>query len=359
MQNLAGIVYASENDSADVPVGTVAEEASDYEEINYSLNYLGYDSEDTIYCTDYIEASDASGMDTKVAVLYTDTEMIGEYVKTYSEETDETRTCFFVENNEEVLEALTGGEDGSIDVLVDGDSIELTVDYDEGEQAEIGAEEFELREYQVQVNTPTLPKYYPTYVSDIEMMLRITPGAEGNLVKVQNVPNESLSNGIGLCWAACGASIVNYFMGTNYTAKTMFDKVESVISGTPVGTILDMKAMFDVCLLKYSGKAGKLTYGNVSAQHKKGSPIMCCLYGEDRAENNAEKNHVVVLCGSFKISTSYGYIYMDPNEYSRLVINYMDYSQITSSSSDLYYYGGGSIFYLRCNYSFYNFSKGV
>lgn len=52
MQNLAGIVYASENDSADVPVGTVAEEASDYEEINYSLNYLGYDSEDTIYCTD-------------------------------------------------------------------------------------------------------------------------------------------------------------------------------------------------------------------------------------------------------------------------------------------------------------------
>lgn len=52
MQNLAGIVYASGNDSADVPVGTVAEEASDYEEINYSLNYLGYDSEDTIYCTD-------------------------------------------------------------------------------------------------------------------------------------------------------------------------------------------------------------------------------------------------------------------------------------------------------------------
>ncbi len=68
---------------------------------------------------------------------------------------------------------------------------------------------------------------------------------------------------------------------------------------------------------------------------------------------------MVVLCGSFKISTSYGYIYMDPNEYSRLVINYMDYTQITSSSNDLYYYGGGSIFYLRCNYSFYNFSKGV
>lgn len=115
--------------------------------------------------------------------------------------------------------------------------------------------------------------------------------------------------------------------------------------------------MFDICLLKYSGKAGKLTYSNVFAQHKKGSPIMCCLYGEDRMADNAEKNHVVVLCGSFNISTSYGYVYMDPNEYSRLVINYMDYSQITSSSNDLYYYGGGSIFYLRCNYSFYNFSK--
>ncbi|MCM1307906.1 MAG: hypothetical protein NC223_04840 [Butyrivibrio sp.] len=361
MQSFTGIVYASETEAENVPEDTFFEEASDYEEINYSLNYLGYDSEDTIYCTDYIkaEASAESGMDTRVAVVYTDTEMIGEYVKTYCEAADETRTCFLVENNEEVFEVLTGNESGSIEVSTDGESVELSVDYDCAEQEELEAEEFELREYQVEINTPKLPKYYPTYVSEIEMIIKNTPGAEGYLVKVKNVPNESLSNGIGLCWAACGASIVNYFMGTNYTAKTMYDRVESVISGTPAGTILNMKAMFDVCLLKYSGKAGKLTYSNVSAQHKKGSPVMCCLYGEDRQKNNAEENHVVVLCGSFKISTSYGYVYMDPNEYSRLIINYMDYSQITSSSNDLYYYGGGSIFYLRCNYSFYNFSKGV
>lgn len=357
--NSTRLSYAEDTVSEEAWEEGFNKEGADYEEINYSLNYLGYDSEDRIYCTDYIETSDDTGITTQVAVLYTENEMIGEYVKAFDEETSETRTCFLVENNEEVFEALTGGENADIGVKVDGDTIELTVDYDDAVQEDIGAEEFEVREYQVQVNTPTLPKHYPTYVYDIEMMLRITPGAEGNLVKVKNVPNESLSNGIGLCWAACGASIVNYFMGTNYTAKTMFDKVESVISGTPAGTILNMKTMFDVCLLKYSGKVGKLTYSNVSAQHKKGSPIMCCLYGEDRLENNAEKNHVVVLCGSFKISDSYGYIYMDPNEYSRLIINYMDYSQITSSSNDLYYYGGGSIFYLRCNYSFYNFSKGV
>ena len=130
-QYFTGIVYASETDSANVSDNASPEETSDYEEINYSLNYLGYDSEDTIYCTYYIEASGASGMDTKVAVLYTDTEMIGEYVKTYSEETDETRTCFLVENNEDVFEALTGGDSGSIEISVDGESIELTVDYDE------------------------------------------------------------------------------------------------------------------------------------------------------------------------------------------------------------------------------------
>ena len=358
MQNLAGIVYASENDSADAATGTVAEESSDYEEINYSLNYLGYDSEDTVYCTDYIEAFDVSGMDTKVAVLYTDTEMIGEYVKTYSEETGETKTCFLVENNEEVLEALTGGENGSIDVSVDGESIELTVDYDEGEQEEIGAEEFELREYQVDITTPINDAYYPTTASDVEMMLRITSGAEGYLVKVKNVENDKVYTGDYICWAACGASIVNFFTGMYYTARNIFDKVDGVVSGAAKGTIANMKAMFDICNIKYSSRVGKLTYNNVSAQHKKGSPVMCCMWGIIE-KTREEFRHVVVLCGSFKISNSYGYVYMDPNVHTKLVINYMNYSQITSASDELYYYGGYGVFFYNCEHTFYNFSKGV
>ena len=357
-QYFTGIVYASETDSANVSDNASPEETSDYEEINYSLNYLGYDSEDTIYCTDYIEASGASGMDTKVAVLYTDTEMIGEYVKTYSEETDETRTCFLVENNEDVFEALTGGESGSIEISVDGESIELTVDYDETEQEDIEAEEFELREYQVDITTQFNHKYYPTTASDVEMMLKITSGADGAIVKVKNVENYTLSNGAALCWAACGASIVNFIMGTNYSAESMFNKVNAAISGTPTGTVANMKAMLDICLLKYSSKAGKLTYNSVSAQHKKGSPIMCCMLGMDEKKRE-EYRHVVVLCGSFHISDSYGYVYMDPNVHNKLVINYMNYSQIMSTSDELYYYGGYDVFFYNCEHIFYNFSKGV
>lgn len=357
VQSLSGIIYASEADLADGSVGA-AEGTSDYEEINYSLNYLGYDSEDTIYCTDYIEVSGAPGMDTNVAVLYTNSEMIGEYVKTYNEETDETRTCFLVENNEEVFEALTGSENANIEVKVDGESIELTVDYDRIEQEDIAAEQFELREYQVDITTPINHKYYPTTSYDVEMMLKITSGAEGNLVKVGNVENDKLSNGVGLCWAACGASIVNFIMGTNYSAKSMFDKVNAAISGTPTGTVRNMKAMLDLCLLKYYQKSGKLTYNLVSDQHKKGSPIMCCIWGEN-TETGAEGGHVVVLCGSFHISDSYGYVYMDPNVHNKLVINYMNYAQITSTSDDLYYFGGYDMFFNKCDYSFYNFSKGV
>ena len=358
INNLNGIIYASEADSANVSDNASPEETSDYEEINYSLNYLGYDSEDTIYCTDYIEASGASGMDTKVAVLYTDTEMIGEYVKTYSEETDETRTCFLVENNEEVFEALAGGESGMIEVSVDGESIELTVDYDETEQEDIETEEFELREYQVDITTANNKVYYPTTAYDVEMMLKITSGAEGYMVKVKNVDNAKLSNGAGLCWAACGASIVNFIMGTNYSAESMFNKVNAAISGTPTGTVRNMKAMLDVCLLKYYQKSGKLTYSLVLDQHKKGSPVMCCIWGEN-TETGLEGGHVVVLCGSFHISTSYGYVYMDPNVHNKLVINYMDYSQITSASDDLYYFGGYEMFFNKCDYTFFNFGKGV
>ena len=353
-QYFTGIVYASETNFADTPV----EETSDQEEINYSRNYLGYDSEDTIYCTDYIEATGVSGMDTKVAVLYTDTEMIGEYVKTYSEETDETRTCFLVENHEEVFQALTGGESGSIEVSVDGESIELTVDYDETEQEDIEAEEFELREYQVDITTANNKVYYPTSVSDVEMMLKITPGAEGYLVKVKNVENDKVYTGEFICWAACGASIVNFFTGMYYTARNMFDKVDAVVSGAAKGTVANMKAMFDICNIKYSSKAGKLTYNSVSAQHKKGSPVMCCIWGITE-KTGEEFRHVVVLCGSFKISNSYGYVYMDPNVHTKLVINYMNYSQITSTSNDLYYYGGYDVFFYNCEHTFYNFSKGV
>lgn len=360
--SMINITYASENYQETVentvPKSPV-EEKFDYEKINYSLNYLGYDCNDEIYCTDFIEECSEDGFNTKVSVLYTENEMIGEYVKSCDEETMELRSCFLVENNEAVFEALTGGNGGCVEVSVEDGTVELTVNEEENsEQEQLGSEIFETTEYQVQINTPTLPKHYLMTYSDAEMMIRLNAGSEGALLNVKNVENDNV-NGKGICWAASGASIVNYFNGTNYTARTMYDRVNGAISGTPTGTAANIKTLFDISALKYSYKVGKLTYANVSAQHKKGSPIMCCIQGEDRLDNNAKKNHAVVLCGSFKISTSYGYIFMDPNVDTKLVINYMDYSQITNSSNDLYYYGGGSIFYLKCEQSFYNFSKGV
>lgn len=78
VQYSTGFAYADAvppEETAEISDG----EAGEYEEINYSLNYLGYDSEDTIYRTDYIEVSDRAGVNAKVAILYTETEMIGEY----------------------------------------------------------------------------------------------------------------------------------------------------------------------------------------------------------------------------------------------------------------------------------------
>ena len=51
---------------------------------------------------------------------------------------------------------------------------------------------------------------------------------------VNIVSNDSVS-GVGICWASCVASKVNYQKRKNLYAIDVYNKVDSIYSGTPVG----------------------------------------------------------------------------------------------------------------------------
>ena len=72
-----------------------------------------------------------------------------------------------------------------------------------------------------------------TVVSDVEcsqaVLRRRAYGEDSGTVSVKFV-NQIQDN---LCWAACIASVVNYFKGTNYTAFTLADYLEKPYKEAP------------------------------------------------------------------------------------------------------------------------------
>ena len=55
-------------------------------------------------------------------------------------------------------------------------------------------------------------------------------------LQVARVANANV-NGHGLCWAACVAAVSNYRMNTSYTALNIYNALDAIYSGTPVGII--------------------------------------------------------------------------------------------------------------------------
>ncbi len=84
---------------------------------------------------------------------------------------------------------------------------------------------------------------------------------------------------------------------------------------------------------------------------------MCNMQGISCEDYDVDVYHVIVLCGAFRISQSYGYIYMDPNIESGYVLNYLDLSVIGNNADSRLYYYSGNNFYYKCNGMFYNFCK--
>lgn len=329
----------------------------EYKQINEALNYLGYDSDDNVYCTEFLSLKDDKNEEINICFIYGEESSIGEYIVD-----DENHSCFIFDSDEDLYDILTSND--KIAVQCYGDNISIYTDSDDyviaGEKDSNNKYDYKslhkIEKFNFDVSEENIDENVTIVSPNSQEKELITSGTAiyitnssyvGYFTEVGFVSNTTSPTGEGLCWAASGASIINYIKKTNYTAMSLYENVRQNCGGYPIGTVAYEKAMFDINNVSYTYKAGKLTYSNVVSTLKKGSPIMSCFSVLGSA-------HAVVLCGVFNISDSYGYIYMDPNVSGKYVLNYVDYGLATSSSNKFYYYNGQK-FYDEWTKSFYNF----
>lgn len=308
----------------------------DNELINQSLNYLGYDSAGRVYRTAFMEVE---GQDNVVSLLYDDEQLIGEYVKLETE--DGTYESFIIDNCDTLYELFTEEKP-----MVNGTIVNLPA-----------SEAIEIQDVEI-VETASTAAIQP---GDYELIdhapanYLVGTASQGEIVLISNVSNDvSPDTGLGICWAAGGASVINYYKGSGISALYVYNYVKSKLGATPYGTIADIKNMFGFFNIGYLSRSGKLSYSELLACLSKGSPVYSMISRYDAGGNRF--GHVVVLCGAFRISTSYGYIFMDPNVNSKYVLNYMDYSVI-SNTSTTFSYNNGTRLYTKWENTIYNFAN--
>lgn len=298
--------------------------------INNSLNYLGYDSADRVYRTDFIEVKEQDSM---VSLIYDDEQLIGEYIKL--ETADDTYESFIIENCDALYELLTEEKP-----MVDNEIVNLP------SSEAITIEDIEIEEA---ASTTDVEASYKG-ISQAAASYLVNTASEGGIVLVENVSNiTSPDNNKKLCWAACGASVVRYYRDINIDTLGVYNAVKHITGTVPVGTASTIQKMFDIFLIGYQYRSGKVAYSGVINILSDGSPIFCGI----RA--GAFTGHAVLLCGAFKMYDTYGYVYMDPDIDGKYVLNYMDYDIINTTSTSYKYYAGGVNVFTKCEFVLYHF----
>ncbi len=156
----------------------------------------------------------------------------------------------------------------------------------------------------------------------------------------------------GLCWAACGASVSNYYRGTSYDAEDVLELTQIATGVEELeGTPATVKAMFGKLGIYYTYLERRLTYSQALKSLDNGNLIMYGIRGP------WSEGHAVILCGVFRINTSYGFIYMDSIVRGGYVLNYNDQTVATTTSGDFYYYAGYQGIYTEVFCSFSNLQK--
>ena len=299
----------------------------DYEKINYALNYIGYDENDTVYYTDFHETRNEEDNIKYISFIYDDEKAIGQYVK---EENDgELDTCFIVNKESEVMNSLVQYYKGS-EFEITNEDVVMEVAATDGAKNN---------------GWSTMGKGSAEYVTNF--------ADTGKFLATQLVENKNRTvDGIkyGLCWAACGASISNYYRGTSYDTWGVYNLVSKTVGLSNLyGTPATIRCMFSTLGLKMSELDRRLTYTQALNALNNNSLIM---YGVEGLYGK----HGVVLCGVFRVDSYYGFIYMDPNVSTGYVLNYNDKNVATSTSGDFYYYNG-QLKYTSVYVTYYNFEK--
>ena len=293
----------------------------DYNYINYALNYAGYEECDTVYYTELYETCDDDNNKKYVSFIYDDEKVIGQYIKTELEEDE--HSCFVINAQPNVFNNVIN--------YYNGNEFDIS-DEDIYEEAAVDGAQNEGWEKISAANAKYVTR----------------SAASGHFIQAPIIRNATNTNtNRGLCWAACGASVANYYLGTSYSASSMCTFVRDVTGEEPEGTIAFQEAMYDALGFDYDYIERRLTYSQALTALENGSLIKYRMSRTGGA-------HSVILCGVFRISTSYGFIYMDPNVSNAYVLNCNDASVAKTTSGNFYYYNGVQL-YTSVTSTFYNF----
>lgn len=127
-------------------------------------------------------------------------------------------------------------------------------------------------------------------------------GEDSGTVPVKYVPQ----NGLPLCWAACIASVVNYFKSTSYTARSLADYLEKPYEPVPTSS----------CIFAYNFRFGMnaetihetLSYDFVYNQAHNGKPLHAFL-----ENTTGGVGHYALVRGCYISNSVVYYRVMDPN----------------------------------------------
>lgn len=182
------------------------------------------------------------------------------------------------------------------------------------------------------------------------------------MIPVKLMKNDEVQVGnakYGMCWAAAGASIIQYKRGdiSSYSTWENYNNLKKYYGGNPIGTIEWEKRMWDYHKLKMTYVDHRMSYKTVSNLMKNNKPVYCSfLHNESNTNNNYA--HAVVLCGSYYRTDldRYYYVYMDSNwaDNGVYVVNHIWETEMNSDTgSNFYYNPGDGTIYNNWRYSFY------
>lgn len=129
-------------------------------------------------------------------------------------------------------------------------------------------------------------------------------------LSVPFVANDS-ANGVGICWAACIASRVNYHQGTTLSARNVYDKCSAYLTGRPSGTPEGYPVWVQYGYNLYGISTDYVASGKNFAQ-------ICDLLNNDKPIycwfDRGVASHAVLLIGVYQEGTTNIYMFRDSNE---------------------------------------------
>lgn len=183
-----------------------------------------------------------------------------------------------------------------------------------------------------------------TKVGVADDVLKSAEDGNGYFLNVDLIGNQTL-DGSPVCWAACGASIINYKKGTNLVASDIYYALKNKYNDIPSGQSYWENKMWDLYGVSMTHKYHKLSYSTVCSTLSARKPIYCAFAYATPSGSLSGAGHAVTLIGSYQNAGKVYYIYMDPDVVSYLNSSYLVINSVPSStlntthSYTAYYYG--------------------